>query len=143
MSSKKNILWIILFAGLVFSSIIRLKFNLHGGFTYSNLWFTLLPRPLFDYGNISPINLLTTTTVGYFFFIAYGIIFLTYGKHRLTLTILIIGLLSLSIIGSVVEISTLFQDINGQYMGRHLRIGPTIFILGLYTMIQRKSKSKE
>jgi hypothetical protein len=140
MNSKKIILWIILLAGLVFSSTIRLKFNLHGGFTFSSLWFTLIPIPLFDYGNISPINLLTTTVVGYLFYIAYGIIFLISGKHRFTLIILIVGLLSLSIIGSAIEISTFLHDINGQYVGRHLRMGPTIFILGLYSMIQIKSK---
>ena len=140
MNSKKIILWTILLAGLVLSSTIRLKFNLHEGFTFSNLWITLIPLPFFDHGNITPIEFLTTTVVGYLFYIAFGIMFLISGKHRFTMIILIVGLLTLSIIGSVIEISTFLQDINGQYVGRHLRMGPTIFILGLYTMIQTKSK---
>lgn len=142
MSSKKIIVWIFLFAGLFFSSMIRLKFNLYGGFTFSNLWITLIPMPVFDYGNNSPILHLTTTVIGYFFYAAFGIALLISGTHRFTLTILVVGLLSLSIIGSVTEISTYFQDINGHYMGRHLRMGPTIFILGLYSLIQINQRGK-
>ena len=142
MKSRNIVLWLLLIAGLVLSSIIRFKINLGGEIIDTNIWITL-PLPLFDYGGSSPIDYQTTTFIGYIFYVAFGLTFLIVKKHRLTIMLIVCGLVLLSIIGSIVEISCLSQGIDNTFQGRHLRFGPSLFLLGLYVIIQSKRQLKQ
>lgn len=68
MNLRQKVSLVFLILGFVFSSIIRVRFNISNGFEYHNLWITWIPS-FFDFALIrSSEHALTTTFLGYSIF---------------------------------------------------------------------------
>ena len=61
---SKRISLLILVLGLIFSSILRIKFNLNDGFQFHGIGFNLVPMPILDFGGFSGIESLSSTIIG-------------------------------------------------------------------------------
>ena len=77
MNLNKKSVFAFLVLGLIFSSIIRIKFEFHSGFEFQNFWITF-PLPLFSMASDLVKDLaLTSTIVGYLFYAGFGIALIT------------------------------------------------------------------
>jgi len=142
--NKKTIL-VYLILGLVFSSIIRIKFNFNNGFEFRELWITF-PLPLFDMASDIVKNLvLTSTIIGYLFYVGFGITLISDFKSSIiketsTFVFLLILFVSISM-----ELVLLIHGMISYTIDYHVRVGPTLFLIGLYIYFKRfvfKSKTK-
>ena len=131
MSTKQKILLGLLILGLVFSSLVRLRFNLSDGFVSHGVWTKLLPVPIFDYNGASGDLSLTSTIIGYLIFAISGVLlFLEAGNNKL-LKALWAGFLLITVYATGFEWTSLMQDIHLKFSGQHLWMGPALFLLGL------------
>jgi len=136
MNTKPKILLGLLILGLVFSSLVRLQFNLSDGFVSHGVMTKFIPLPLFDYKGQSGDLLLTSTIFGYLFFLLAGVLlFLETRKNKLERR-LWLGFLFITLYATYFEWTSLMQDINLTYAGQHLRMGPVLFLLGLVLYIR-------
>ena len=136
MMTKPRILLGLLILGLVFSSLVRLQFNLSDGFVSHGVMTKLIPLPLFDYKGQSGDLSLTSTIFGYLFFLLSGVLlFLETRKNKLQRR-LRLGFLFITLYATYFEWTSLMQDINLTYTGQHLRMGPVLFLLGLVLYIR-------
>ncbi len=130
MSRKLSL--VILVLGLIFSSILRVKFNLNGGFQFHGVWFKLIPIPFFDYSGSIDQKYLTTTFIGYFF---YLILILGYFKHFVkqnsTVKVLVILSFALTCCALFVEMRSILNDALSLNNGMHFRVGPLLCLLGV------------
>ncbi len=136
-NTNKKVLFTYLVLGLIFSSIIRIKFNFHNGFEFHNFWITF-PLPLFSMASDFNRDLaLTSTIIGYFFYAGFGIALITdinslIRKYASSFVFLLILLVSFS-----VELILLIQGIISYPFDYHARVGPTLFLIGLYIFFKR------
>ena len=131
MKNNRTILFLLL-VGLILSSLIRIVFNISNGFEYQEIWIKILPLPIFDFAMQSSSELvLTSTFVGYIFYFAVGIMLIIKQKDKL---IWIIPFLLIVVISIYFEVNSAVQDINSNFSGQHLRIGPLLFLVGLFIL---------
>ena len=125
----------LLILGLIFGQFIRLTYNLNNGFEIHSISFKLLP--IADYaGKASPQLFLTTTILGYFAFIIFGIINTNKTKYP---SIFKSALLYTGIVLVVTffEFTSILEDLNGTFEGKHFRIAWLLFLLGLWIFSKR------
>jgi hypothetical protein len=135
MNSKQKLTFGLLIFGFIFSSIIRIRFNISGGFNFHDIWLSS-PLPLFDFSAHSTNEqALTSTIIGYLLFALFGFFLITdYYSSNLS-RIILTPFLLLTIIASMFEITSLIQDFNSNFVGNYVQIGPTLFIFGLFIYI--------
>jgi len=139
MTFKQKQFLILLALGLVFSSILRITFNLNDGFLFHDFSFTP-PLPLFDYAaEGSQQSELTSTLIGYVFYLIAAVLFISEIKKNQRWLMILLGLIAITLYATYFEISAMVADMQGEYAGRHAWVGPTLFLLGL--LIYFKSKN--
>jgi len=126
----KKISFILLILGLLFSQIFLFIFNLNDGFVFHGISIKLLP--LADYaGKASPVTELTSILIGYIIFVIYGV--LNTNKTRspeiFKPALMFTGI---AILVTFFEFTSILEDLQGSYQGKHFRIGWPIFLLGLF-----------
>ena len=136
MTTKQKFLSGLLIFGLLFSSLFRLRFNLSDGFVFHDVWVKLVPLPLFEYDGQSVERLLTSTIIGYLFFIVAGILSFLDKKNKKLLKVEWGLFMLISVCATAFEWSSLMQDIHLKYTGQHLWMGPVLFLLGLFLYIR-------
>ena len=142
MKTKQKIFIVLLILGLIFSSLLRVRFNVSNGFDFQNFWIKFLPLPIFDFGGSTNELVLTTTFLGYLFFVISSFFM---PKNIKTLNVKNLGLIAfslLTILAIVFEGSSIIQDLNSNFTGQHFRIGPTLFIIGILIFRQDYRMSK-
>ena len=143
MTGKQKQFLIFLALGLIFSSIMRITFNLHDGFLFHDLSLTP-PLPLFDYADEGSTHAkLTSTLLGYAFFILAGFIFIGEIKENQRWLMILLGFVAITLYASYFEVSSMIADINGEYKGEHAWVGPTLFLLGLLVYFKSKTLPRE
>lgn len=136
MNTKQKILLGLLILGLVFSSLVRLRFNLSDGFVSHGVWTKLLPLPLFDYNGTSGDLSLTSTIIGYLFFLLAGVFLLLESKNSKLMKRLWAVFLLLTVYATYFEWTSLMQDIHLKFTGQHLWMGPALFLIALVLFIR-------
>jgi len=132
MSKKQVIVLFLLICGLVFSSFVRVTFNLHNGFIYHSWWFRLAPLPLFDLSENSSGQLMLTTAMGgYLFYLLAGILFINDVRQNRRWLLITLGFMFVTIYAIYFELSAMIHDWQGKFTGEHLWAGPVLFLLGL------------
>ncbi len=136
----KKLSIILLFLGLIFSQIIVVRFNLNDGFEFHNYWIKILP--IADYaGKYSPELYLTSTVLGYIAFVIFGIL----NTNKVKSPGIFKSALMFSAITIVVtffEFTSILEDLNSTFHGKHFRIGWLLFLLGLW-IFNKKYLSKK
>lgn len=135
MNSKQKLSLGFLILGLIFSSIIRVRFNVSNGFEFQGFWITPLPS-IFDFAVVRSSDLtLTSTILGYLFLVISGLFMLSDIKalrHKTTnLTIFLV----LTLLALAFESVSIIQDISSSFSGQHLRIGLALFVFGLLILV--------
>jgi len=139
MTGKQKQFIVLLILGLVFSSILRITFNLSDGFVCHDLSITP-PFPLFDYADKGSTHAqLTSTFFGYVLFLLAGFTFIGEIKEDQRWLMILLGFVAITLYAAYFEFSSLMADINGKYEGEHAWVGPTLFLLGL--LIYFKSRT--
>ncbi len=135
MNSKQKLSLGFLILGLIFSSIIRVRFNVSNGFEFQGFWITPLPS-IFDFAAIRSSDLvLTSTSFGYLFLIISGLfMFIDFKALRQKNTSLTVFLV-LTLLALVFEFVSIIQDISSSFVGQHLRIGLVLFLFGLLVLV--------
>ncbi|MDY6801209.1 MAG: hypothetical protein SVU94_08305 [Bacteroidota bacterium] len=130
---KRSLLFLI--TGLIFSQIIIIRFNLNNGFEFHNFWIKILP--LADYaGKSSPELYLTSTILGYIAFIIFGVV--NTNKHKYP-EIFKSALMftAIAVVVTFFEFTSILEDLNDTFQGKHFRIGWLLFIVGLWIFWKR------
>lgn len=131
MNLRHKITLAFLFLGFIFSSIIRIRFNIDNGFEFHNLWITWIPS-FFNFALLSSSEqTLTTTFLGYIFFVTSGFIMFKSTKGLESKNKSLIFFLGLSAFALLFESISLIQDLFFSYYGQHMRIGLLLLIMGL------------
>ena len=131
MNSKQKLSLGFLILGLIFSSIIRVRFNVSNGFEFQGFWITPLPS-IFDFAVVRSSDLaLTSTSFGYLFLIISGLFMLSDFKALRQKNTSLIIFLILTLLALVFEFVSILQDISSSFVGQHLRIGLVLLLFGL------------
>ncbi|PLX11789.1 MAG: hypothetical protein C0597_14530 [Marinilabiliales bacterium] len=126
----KKLSFTLLILGLLFSQLFRIVFNLNNGFEFHHITVKLLP--IADYaGKASPQLFLTSTIIGYIAFVIFGIINTNKIKSPDIFKSALIFTF-IAILVSFFEFTSILEDINGTFQGKHFRIGWLLFLLGLW-----------
>lgn len=144
MNSKQKLSLGFLILGLIFSSIIRVRFNVSNGFEFQGFWITPLPS-IFDFAVVRSSDLaLTSTSFGYLFLIISGLFMLSDFKALRQKNTSLIIFLILTLLALVFEFVSILQDISSSFVGQHLRIGLALFLFGLLILVNsfRSIKNK-
>lgn len=144
MNSKQKLSLGFLILGLIFSSIIRVRFNVSNGFEFQGFWITPLPS-IFDFAVVRSSDLaLTSTSFGYLFLIISGLFMLSDFKALRQKNTSLIIFLILTLLALVFEFVSILQDISSSFVGQHLRIGLVLFLFGLLILVNsfRSIKNK-
>lgn len=144
MNSKQKLSLGFLILGLIFSSIIRVRFNVSNGFEFQGFWITPLPS-IFDFAVVRSSDLaLTSTSFGYLFLIISGLFMLSDFKALRQKNTSLIIFLILTLLALVFEFVSIIQDISSSFVGQHLRIGLVLFLFGLLILVNsfRSIKNK-
>ncbi len=135
MNSKQKLSLGFLILGLIFSSIIRVRFNVSNGFEFQGFWIMPLPS-IFDFAAISSSDLaLTSTSFGYLFLGVFGLLMLSDFKALRQKTTSLTVFLVLTLLALVFESVSIIQDISSSFGGQHLRIGLALFLFGLLILV--------
>jgi hypothetical protein len=133
---KKEFLLLIL-AGLL--SIFLIKFDLRNGFEYLGVDLNLTP---IDFaGKSSTEKFLTTQIFGYLIFALFIKSIKKYLNHKSPT--IFWGFMTLLIIGVYIESVAIYENIIGEYLGRHCRIGITLTIIGIVSLISIQRLRKQ
>lgn len=136
MNFKQKIALIFLILGLIFSSVFRMKFNLSDGFEFHNFWITIIPS-IFDYAGSSNEPELTSTFFGYILFIIFGLLLIRVNKDvNIVKNTSLFIFLTITFIAFIAESWSLIQDVNSIFSGKHFRIGPILFLVGLSIFVR-------
>ena len=131
----KKLSLVLLILGLIFSQVILFRFNVNHGLEFHHVWIKILP--IADYaGKSSPQLFLTTAFIGYIFYLIFGAININKMKAPETFKTFIL-FSGITIVVGFFEISSIFEDLNSKFQGKHFRIGWLIFLLGLWIFIKR------
>lgn len=130
--NKRNILtFSLLILGLLFSAIIRFKFNLSQGFEFKGFGISL-PTQFLDFAGVSSNELsLNSQLIGYVFYLIFGMLYLKRVDFSVKPSPIIIVFLGLVGVVILSDLYSFYQDLNNQFTGRHFRIGLTVFLIGL------------
>jgi hypothetical protein len=135
----KKLSLLLLILGLLFGQLLIITFNLNDGFEFHGLSIKLLP--IFDYGGGPSEQFLTSTILGYIAFIIFGVINTnkikspTIFKSALMFT-------AISIVVTFFEFTSILEDLNNTFQGKHFRIAWLLFFLGLW-IFSKKYLSKK
>jgi len=133
-----------LFLGFIFSSLVRIRFNISNGFEFHNFWIKILPTPIFDFAGHSSNELyLTSTVFGYLFFVVSGIFMIHEFKSLKIKNVSSVIFLLLTLCAILFELTSIMQDAYSSYIGQHLRIGPALLIFGLLILIKNDGTVSE
>lgn len=136
----KKLSIILLLLGLIFSQIIIVRFNLNDGFEFHNYWIKILP--IADYaGKSSPELYLTSTILGYIAFVIFAVL----NTNKVKSPDIFKSALMFSAITIVItffEFTSILEDLNSTFQGKHFRIGWLLFFLGLW-IFSKKNLSKK
>ena len=125
----KKLSLILLILGLLFSQLIIATFNLNNGFEFHRFAIKILP--IFDYAGTGSMQLfLTSTVLGYIFFVIFGVL----NTNKIKSPGVFKSALMFSGIAIVVtffEFTSILEDLYGNFQGKHFRIGWLLFLLGL------------
>ena len=131
MNTKQKQLLVFILLGFIFSSILRIKFNVGSGFEFENYWITI-PLPFFDWAVAkSSETSLTSTFIGYFFVTLFGIKLLHYLKPIRQPKYNLLGFTIVAFIAFIFEASSIIIATFSSYLGQHMRIGPLLFVWAL------------
>ncbi|MDA3954129.1 MAG: hypothetical protein PF485_10810 [Bacteroidales bacterium] len=132
--------FILLILGLVFSQIVVARFNLNHGFEFHNFWFKILP--IADYAGKSSLDLyLTSTILGYIAFVIFGVLNTNKEKSPgIFKSALMFS--AITIVVTFFEFTSILEDLNSTFQGKHFRIGWLLFLLGLW-IFSKKYLSKQ
>ncbi len=120
----------LLILGLISGQLIVLTFNLNNGFEIHSVSFKLLP--IADYaGKASSQLFLTSIILGYLVFVIFGIINTNKTKSPAIFKSALI-FTGIAIIVTFFEFTSILEDLNGTFQGKHFRIGWLLFLLGLW-----------
>lgn len=137
MNTKQKTSLALLSLGLIFSSIIRFYFTVSEGFHFHNFWISL-PLPLFDFaGKKSGELVLTSTILGYIFYAAFTLNSISNIRNILRNDIVLFVLSLLTVAAFTFELTSIIKDFSANFTGQHARIGPTIYLLGLWSFIKK------
>ena len=126
-----------LFLGFIFSSLVRIRFNISNGFDFHSFWINILPTPIFDFAGHSSNELyLTSTVFGYLFFVASGFFMINEFKSLKIGSVSSLIFLLLTLCALLFEFTSIMQDVFSSYIGQHLRIGPALLIFGLLIFVK-------
>ena len=126
-----------LFLGFIFSSLVRIRFNISNGFDFHSFWIKIIPTPILDFaGQASNDLYLTSTVFGYLFFVASGFFMINEFKFLKIKSVSPLIFLLLSLCAILFEFTSIIQDVNSNYVGQHLRIGPALLIVGLLIFVK-------
>ena len=135
MHSKQKLSLVFLILGLIFSNIIRVRFNVSNGFEFQGFWITPIPS-FFDFAAIRSSDLaLTSTCFGYLFLVIFGLLMLSYFKALRQKTTSLTVFLVLTLLALAFESVSIIQDISSSFAGQHLRIGLALFLFGLLIIV--------
>ncbi len=136
----KKLSIILLLLGLIFSQIIVVRFNLNNGFQFHNLWIKVLPIASYA-GKSSPELYLTSTISGYIAFVIFGILNTNKVKSPgiFKSALMFSGI---TIVVTFFEFTSVLEDLNSIFQGKHFRIGWLLFLLGLW-IFSKKYLSKK
>jgi len=137
MQPKQKQFLILLIAGFVLSSLLRVTFNLSGGFAFHEVEITL-PLPLFDFAEQSNQTRLTSTLVGYVLYAAAGLVFIGQLKANQRWLLITLGFILVTLYAVYFEASAWAAGMSGEYNGEHMSIGPVLFLLGLLIYAKQK-----
>ena len=143
MNSKQKFSFVFLILGLIFSSLIRIRFNVSNGFEFQGFWITPLPS-IFDFAAMRSSDLtLTSTILGYLFLVISGFLmpgdFKSIRQKTTSLTVF----LALTLLALVFESVAVIQDISSSFRGQHLRIGLALFVFGLFILVNNYRTIKD
>ncbi|MFO7827746.1 MAG: hypothetical protein R6V23_03915 [Bacteroidales bacterium] len=131
----KKLSIVLLLLGLILSQIIVIRFNLNNGFEFHNLWVKILP--LADYaGKSSPELYLTSIILGYIAFVIFGIINTNKTKYPQIFKSAFM-FTAVAVVVTFFEFTSILEDLNGTFQGKHFRIGWLLFLLGLWIFSKR------
>ncbi len=120
-----------LFIGFVLSSIFRVCFSLTNGFEFLRIWLQFLPLKLLDFNRLDAENTyLTTTIVGYLFFLVAGFISLKKGYLKNTKPVFKIVFVLITLYAIYFESQGVVKDLKSEFDGQHLWIGTLLFLYG-------------
>jgi hypothetical protein len=137
MNTKQKLSIGFLFLGFIFSSMVRVRFNISNGFDFHSFWIKIIPTPIFDFAIYSSNGLyLTTTIFGYLFFVAFGFFMINELKSLKVKSKSPMLFLLFTLCAILFEFTTIIQDVYSSYNGQHLRIGPALLIFGLLIFIK-------
>jgi len=125
----KKLSLVLLILGLLFGQFVRITFNVHDGFEFHGISIKLLP--IFDYGGGSPQLFLTSTIVGYFAFIIFGVIN-THKQKYPSIFKSALMFTAISVVVTFFEFTSILEDLNNTFQGKHFRIAWLLFFLGLW-----------
>ena len=131
----KKLSLILLILGLIFSQLFGITYNFSNGFEFHQFYYKLLPIASYA-GDASPQLFLTTTWIGYIFYLIFGIINTSKVKSP-SIYKPVLMMSGISIVVLIFEFSSILEDFNGTFNGKHFRIGWLIFLLGLWIFVKR------
>ncbi len=135
----KKLSFILIILGLLLSQIVRITFNLNDGFEYHGFIFSL---SIADYaGKASNELFLTSTILGYIAFLIFGIIN-TNKIHSPEIFKSAFMFSAISLVVTFFEFTSILEDLNGIFYGKHFRIGWLLFILAFW-IFSKKYLSKK
>lgn len=125
----KKISLALLIVGLLLGQLVRIIFNVHDGFEFHTISLKLLP--IADYGGGSSEQFLTSTILGYLAFIAFGVINTNRQKYPgiFKSALMFTGA---SLVVAFFEFTSIIEDYNNTFQGKHFRIAWLLFFLGLW-----------
>lgn len=131
----KKLSFILLLLGLILSQIVIVKFNLNSGFEFHNFCFKLLPVAEYA-GKTSPELYLTSTILGYFAYLIFGILNTNKIKSPETFKSFLM-FTGIAVIVSFFEFTSIIEDLNSNFQGKYFRIGWLLFLLGLWLFVKK------
>ena len=132
MTKKQFLLLALLICGLIFSTHIRITFNLHGGFVFQSWWFSIIPLPLFDHAESSSGQMaLTSSVLGYVFYVIFGALCIIDVSGNRRWLLITLGFIFVTVYAIYFEIAAMIHDLRLVFSGEHLWAGPVLFLLGL------------
>lgn len=132
--------FILLLLGLILSQIVIVTFNLNKGFEFHGIWFRLLPIANYA-GKSSPELYLTSTILGYILFIIFGVINTNKIKSPETFKSFLM-FTGIAIVVSIFEFTSILEDLNSNFQGKHFKIGWLLFLLGLWLFSKKYLRKK-
>jgi len=136
----KKLSLLLLILGLLFGQLLIITFNLNDGFEFHKVSLKFIPIAAYA-GKASPQLYLTSTILGYIAFVIFGVL----NTNKVTSPSIFKSALMFSgitIVVSFFEFTSILEDLNGTFQGKHFRISWLLFFLGLW-IFSKKYLSKK